>query len=73
MFHEGRQGDSALFRRLTEMKNGSICFSPVQRRRLRKLDIAVRAPPALCLVQLPPAPEPVWPESAAPEKLRKYT
>jgi len=40
MFHEGRQGDSALFRRLTEMKNGSICFSPVQRRRLRKLDIA---------------------------------
>ena len=58
MFHEGRQGDSALFRRLTEMKNGSVCFSPVQRRRLRKLDIAVRAPPALCLVQLPPAPEP---------------
>lgn len=44
MFHEGCQSDAALFRRLTEMKDGSIGFSAIQERRLVKLGIEKRDP-----------------------------
>lgn len=44
MFHEGCQADAPLFRRLTEMKDGSIGFSPIQERRLVKLGIEKRNP-----------------------------
>ena len=44
MFHEGCQTDEALFRRLTEMKDGSTGFSPIQERRLVKLGIDKRDP-----------------------------
>jgi hypothetical protein len=39
MYHEGCQSDAALFRRLTEMQDGSVGFSPIQVRRLVKLGI----------------------------------
>eukprot|EP01046_Picozoa_sp_COSAG06_P008034 COSAG06_NODE_402_length_16190_cov_18.069045_3_plen_524_part_00 len=44
LFHEGCQSDDALFRRLTEMKDGSSGFSPIQERRLVKLGIEKRDP-----------------------------
>ena len=44
MYHEGCQSDAALFRRLTEMQDGSIGFSPIQERRLKKLGIEERDP-----------------------------
>eukprot|EP01046_Picozoa_sp_COSAG06_P038500 COSAG06_NODE_4448_length_4254_cov_4.086402_3_plen_202_part_00 len=39
MYHEGTQSDAALFRRLTEQRDNTIGFSPVQLGRLRKLGI----------------------------------
>ena len=39
MYHEGTQSDAALFRRLTEQRDNSIGFSPVQIGRLKKLGI----------------------------------
>ena len=47
MYHEGTQSDAALFRRLTEQRDNSIGFSPVQLARLRKLGIDKTEPSQL--------------------------
>ena len=47
MYHEGTQSDAALFRRLTEQRDNSIGFSPVQLARLRKLGIDKTKPSEL--------------------------
>jgi len=43
MFHEGRQKDTALFLRLTELKDGSRGFSESQKKRLLKLGVDPKA------------------------------
>ena len=47
MYHEGTQSDAALFRRLTEQRDNSIGFSPVQLARLRRLGIDKTEPSQL--------------------------
>ena len=47
IYHEGTQSDAALFRRLTEQRDNSVGFSPVQLARLRKLGIDKTEPSEL--------------------------